>query len=108
MAREGQVRLFAFHCRDGENAPALRERLLDAHLAHVETNMDAIAVAGPLKDGEATVGSLLVLRAEDAAGARALFERDPYFEAGVWQSIRCDEFRGVAGEWVGGAAWKKG
>ncbi|MFW5633440.1 MAG: abscisic acid-deficient protein Aba4 family protein [Erythrobacter sp.] len=41
------------------------------------------------------------------AGARAIFEADPYFRAGVWQAIRADEFLGVAGDWVGGAAWKK-
>ena len=98
--------LFAFYCRDGENAATLRERLLADHLDHVEAHIDRFAVAGPLKDGDATVGSLVIIRAEDAAEARVLFESDPYFAAGVWQSIRCDRFLGVAGEWVGGVAWK--
>ena len=98
--------LFAFHCRDGENAAALRERDLQAHLDHVEANIDRYAVAGPLKRGEDTVGSLLVLKGESEDDARAFFERDPYFIAGVWQAIRVDEFLSVAGDWVGGAAWK--
>lgn len=98
--------LYAFYCLDGEGAPQLRERLLGEHLAHVEAHIGDYAVAGPLKHGGATVGSLLVIKAADEAEARARFEADPYFAAGVWQSIRVSEFLGVAGDWVGGAAWK--
>ncbi len=99
--------LFCFYCQDGEHAPKLRERLLTEHLAHVEANIDDYAVAGPLKRGEQTIGSMLVIKAADEAEARAKFEADPYFHAGVWQSIRTSEFLGVAGDWVGGAAWKR-
>jgi len=98
--------LFAFYCRDGENGATLRERLLADHLAHIEAHIEHYAVAGPLKDGEDTVGSMLVIKAESEAEARATFESDPYFDAGVWQSIRVNQFLGVAGEWVGGIAWK--
>ncbi len=98
--------LFAFYCRDGENGEALRERFLAQHLAHIEANIDKFAVAGPLKDGDATVGSLVVVKAENEADARITFERDPYYEAGVWQSVHVDHFLGVAGDWVGGVAWK--
>lgn len=99
--------LFAFRCRDGANGAALRAELLGAHLAHVETHIDHYAVAGPLRDGDATVGSLLVIKARDMAEARARFEADPYFACGVWHSVEAEEFRAVAGDWVGGAAWKR-
>jgi len=99
---------YAFYCRDGEKGAELRERDLHAHLAHVEANIDDYAIAGPLTRDGATVGSLLVIKADDEAQARAKFEADPYFAAGVWQSIRSEEFLGVAGDWVGGAAWKNG
>ena len=99
--------LYAFYCRDGENSEKLREELLAEHLAHVEANIGQYAVAGPLKKGEDTAGSLLIIKADNLKDARAFFEQDPYFPAGVWQSIRVEEFRGVAGDWVGGAAWKK-
>lgn len=98
--------LFAFHCRDGEAGAALRESHLAAHLAHVEAHLSDYAVAGPLKHEGRTVGSLLIVKARDMAQARRTFEADPYFIAGVWQSIRAEEFAGVAGDWVGGAAWK--
>lgn len=99
--------LFAFYCRDGEAAPVLREKLLDRHLAHIEANIDDYAVAGPLKKDGATIGSLLVIKAADVAEARAKFETDPYFTAGVWQSIQVSAFHAVAGDWVGGAVWKR-
>ncbi|MEM7779387.1 MAG: YciI family protein [Pseudomonadota bacterium] len=98
--------LFAFYCRDGENGATLRERLLADHLAHIEAHIDDFAVAGPLKDGDETVGSLVIIKAENEAEARAKFEADPYYAAGVWQSIRASHFLGVAGDWVGGKAWK--
>lgn len=98
--------LFAFYCRDAENAASLRERLLADHLTHIEANIEKFAVAGPLKQGDATAGSMVVIKAEDETEARAIFEADPYFAAGVWASVEVDQFLGVAGDWVGGVAWK--
>lgn len=70
--------------------------------------MDRFRVAGPLKGaGGKTVGSLLVIEASGEADARTFLESDPYFKAGIWDSIQVDPFLAVAGEWVGGAAWKK-
>ncbi len=99
--------LFAFICRDAANAVSIRDRLIADHLAHIENVMDKIAIAGPLKQGEDTVGSLLVIKAESEAEARETFEADPYFAAGVWDEVKVDHFLGVAGDWVGGAAWKQ-
>lgn len=98
--------LFVFYCRDGEDAPALRERFLAAHLAHIEAHIGDYAVAGPLKQDGETIGSLLVVKAEDEHEARQKFEADPYFGAGVWQSVAQSSFVGFAGDWVGGVAWK--
>jgi uncharacterized protein YciI len=101
------MKLFAFRCLDGPGSAARREAALAAHLAYVEEHMDQYAVAGPLIEGEHMVGSLLIIKASDAAEARARLEADPYFTAGVWANITCEEFRAVAGDWVGGAAWKR-
>ena len=98
--------LFAFLCRDGANGTSLREKLLSDHLAYIETVIEKIAVAGPLKEDGDTVGSLLIIKAETEAEARVTFEGDPYFTAGVWDEVKVDHFLGVAGDWVGGAAWK--
>jgi uncharacterized protein YciI len=101
------VRLFAFRCLDAAGSAPAREAALAEHLAHVEKHINDYALAGPLKEGESTIGSLLVIKAGDAAEARARLEADPYFAAGVWANISCEEFRAVAGDWVGGAAWKR-
>lgn len=98
--------LFAIFCRDAENSATLREKLLADHLAHIETHIEDYAVAGPLKEGGETVGSMLVVKAEDKAEARTIFEGDPYFGGGVWKSVEIHQFLGVAGDWVGGVAWK--
>ncbi|MHA7819798.1 MAG: YciI family protein [Erythrobacter sp.] len=98
--------LFAFYCLDAENSASLREKLLADHLAHIEAHIEDFAVAGPLKERETTIGSLVVIKAEDEAEARAKFEADPYFAGGVWKSVELHQFLGVAGDWVGGVAWK--
>lgn len=98
--------LFAFYCRDGDGGPELRKRHLDAHLAHVEAHIDHYALAGPLRERGAIIGSLLIIHGADEAQARARFEADPYFKAGIWQSIRVSAFTAAAGEWLGGVTWK--
>lgn len=98
--------LFAIFCRDVDDSASLRERLLADHLAHIEAHIDDYAVAGPLKDDGETVGSMLIVKAEEEAEARAIFEADPYFAGGVWKSVELHQFLGVAGDWVGGVAWK--
>jgi len=98
--------LFAFRCLDCPQSAPRRKAALAAHLAHVEARIGDYAVAGPLRDGERTIGSLLVIKGRDAEEARGRLEADPYFAAGVWETITCEEFRAVAGDWVGGATWK--
>lgn len=95
--------------RDAPGSAAPRQAQLAAHLAHVETVIDRILVAGPLRDpaGGAIVGSLLVLDVADEAAARAFMAADPYHAAGVWSSLECTVFSGAAGTWVGGVTWKR-
>jgi uncharacterized protein len=100
------VKLYLFHCEDSEDGAALRKAHLTAHLAHVAAHIDDYAVAGPLKADGGTNGSALVIKAENEAEARAKFEADPYFTAGVWRTVTVHEFAAVAGDWVGGAAWQ--
>ncbi len=91
--------LFAFYCRDGEHGAVFREHTEDALHKHFAEHSEDFAVAGPLAKGDAIVGSLLIIKADDEAGAREKLEAIPYFSVGVWQSIRADEFRPLFGEW---------
>jgi uncharacterized protein len=90
----------------GDGPTAARQTLLPAHLAHVESTLDQIFVAGPLLDGEgAMVGSLLVLNVADVAAAKAYMARDPYHDGGIWDQIDYRPYKAVAGSWVGGKNW---
>ena len=101
------MRTFMVFCEDGENGPALRAAHLQEHLAYVETIMERIRVAGPLREDESeeVSASCLIYSAESLDEARALFEADPYFRAGIYASVRWFRMTPAAGEWVGGRNW---
>jgi uncharacterized protein len=91
---------------DGPDSVPLREAALDAHFAHIETIVDKIAVAGPLKDDAGiTIGSLFVLKVRTQDEADAILRSDPYFKAGVWERWTIHPFLAAAGDWVGGKIW---
>ena len=99
-------KFYAIVARDKPGAAAVRMERLKQHLAHIEEHLDRLAVAGPLRDEDgAFVGSLLIVKADSEAEARALLEADPYFQAGIWADITVCAFGAVAGDWVGGKTW---
>ena len=99
-------KLYAIVARDKPGASTTRMEKLKEHLAHVERELDRLAVAGPLRDEDGNfAGSLLVVKAESAAAARSLLEADPYFRADIWSDIQIHAFNAAAGEWVGGKGW---
>lgn len=102
------MKLYAAIGEDGPDSARLRQQHLAAHLDYVAAHLGDYAVAGPLKRAGAPAGSLLVIKAENEAAARARLEADPYARAGVWPRLSLYEFAAVAGDWVGGAAWLRG
>ncbi|MCU0975655.1 MAG: YciI family protein [Steroidobacteraceae bacterium] len=101
--------LFIVIGTDGPDAAERRRAHLDAHLEWVLTAMDRLRVAGPVRNtpGGAPCMSIYILEAIDEADARALVGSDPYFKAGVWQTVEFRLFSAAAGTWVGGATWKR-
>ena len=99
-------KLYAIITRDKPDATPTRMEKLKDHLAHVEASLDRLAIAGPLRDEEGKfTGSLLVVKAESEAEARALLEGDPYYKAQIWSDIEIRAFNAAAGDWVGGKTW---
>jgi hypothetical protein len=98
--------LFALVGRDGPDAPELRRRHRPAHLEHLRPLARAgrVRFAGPLLEGGAPVGSLVVFEAPDLGAARAIAERDPYVAHGVFASHELRETRDVLPELAGGGA----
>lgn len=97
---------YAIYCTDKPGSAAQRDPLKQAHLKHVEEHIDRYLIAGPLKDGNGNViGSLIIVKAENAADARAFLESDPYYGGDFWADIAINEYYAAAGDWVGGKTW---
>jgi len=94
-------------CRDAPDGAEKRRSATPDHLRHIEQVIDELHVAGPLFDeaGKRPVGSVLLLRTQSARQARELTERDPYFKAGVWESVEVLPFIPAAGGYIGGITW---
>ena len=66
--------LYCIHAIDGSDGAEIRPRLIGAHLAHVEANIDRYFVAGPLKNAAGqTIGSMLVRPQVEGRHSMALF-----------------------------------
>ncbi|MFI2667290.1 YciI family protein [Micromonospora carbonacea] len=82
------------------DAAARREPHRAAHLAHVRALLadGAALVAGARAD---LTASVLVLRAADAAAARALVAQDPYWRHGVWTTLDVVDFLAATSHTLG-------
>lgn len=92
---------------DGPDAPALRQRDLDGHLAHVEKHWRSYLIAGPMREpGEdRLIGSLLLILAETADAAWSICRGDPYFTNGQFKSVELKNFTQSIGQAIGGKIW---
>jgi len=89
--------LFSFICIDKANHGEVRKANRADHLAHLEKQAAAIAFAGPMTtdDGQAMLGSLLVVDFPDRAAAEAFAAADPYARAGLFAEVRIAAVRQV-------------
>ncbi|HET6521057.1 MAG TPA: YciI family protein [Geminicoccaceae bacterium] len=94
---------FVITCLDKPGSLALRTANRPAHLDYLKAAGVALKLAGPMlsEDGQ-PIGSVLVVEAADAAGARAFADEDPYAKAGLFERVTIRPFRPVLGAWVGG------
>jgi uncharacterized protein YciI len=82
--------LFALICKDKPGALQLRIDTRPDHVAYLEKlNAEKkLAFAGPFLDAEGKPdGSLVVVEAQDRAGAESLAAADPYVKAGLFASV---------------------
>ena len=89
---------FTVSCRDKPDAHDLRAATRDRHLAYLAGCGAAVRLGGPWLDAQGrSVGSLLIVEADDLAGARALADADPYVQAGLFASTTVEPWRLVVG-----------
>ncbi|MEM9810850.1 MAG: YciI family protein [Pseudomonadota bacterium] len=95
-------------CRDGAGSAALRKEHLADHLKHVEAHWTRYISAGPIREpgGEALVGSVFLVLAENLEDAKALMEGDPYITCGMYETIEYKEFSNSIGQYIGGKIWE--
>lgn len=88
--------LIALIARDKDGALQTRLDNRAAHLAYIEET-GVVAQAGPLLDGDAMIGSLIILKVEDLAAARGWADNDPYAKAGLFKSVELIPWKKVVG-----------
>ncbi|MEM7639071.1 MAG: YciI family protein [Pseudomonadota bacterium] len=95
-------------CRDGSGSAEPRATHLKGHLDHVEKYWTRYVTAGPIREpgGEALVGSIFLVLADDLDSAKALMEGDPYITCGMYETITYHEFSDSIGQYIGGKIWE--
>ncbi len=95
-------------CRDGPDSAEPRGIHLKGHLDHVEKYWTRYVTAGPIRDpgGDALVGSVFLVLADDLEDAKALMAGDPYITSGMYETITYNEFSNSIGQYIGGKIWE--
>ncbi|WP_170391406.1 YciI family protein [Ruegeria arenilitoris] len=88
--------LIALIARDKDGALQTRLDNRAAHLAYIEET-GVVAQAGPLLEGDAMIGSLVILDVEDLSAAQAWADNDPYAKAGLFKSVELIPWKKVIG-----------
>lgn len=72
----------------------VREEKRGDHIAYRKGLGSAMALAGPLLgDGDAPVGSVVIIEADDQQQAQAVAEADPYVGAGAMEIVSVRKYR---------------
>ena len=88
--------LIALIARDKDGALQTRLDNRAAHLAYIEET-GVVSQAGPLLDGDAMIGSLIILDVADLAAAQTWADNDPYAKAGLFESVTLRAWKKVIG-----------
>ncbi len=87
---------FVITCIDKPGQPELRQANRPDHLDYLSEQSGRIVAAGPtLGDDDVPIGSLLIMAFDDISAARAFADGDPYFKAGVFESVTVTPWKKV-------------
>lgn len=90
--------LFVLTCIDKPGSLEVRMGAREAHLAYVRERAAMVKLGGPFLDEAGQMaGSLMIIEAEDLAGAEAFAASDPYGLAGLFARVDIRPFRVTVG-----------
>jgi uncharacterized protein YciI len=89
--------LFAIIAEDKPGSLDVRLATRATHLEYLQSFGPRIVAAGPLlgPDGQSMTGSLLIVEADDLAGAQSFAANDPYAKAGLFAKTTIAPWRKV-------------
>jgi uncharacterized protein len=92
--------LVFFCCLDRPGASARRRETRAEHLEYMIENQDRLVFGGPVSavPGEAGVGSVFVLDLPDLGAAWDFLAAEPYYRAGLFESVIVRPFRQMSPE----------
>ena len=86
--------LFALVAFDQPGHVARRLELRPEHLKFLESLGPSLKLAGPyLNEKDEGIGTILLLEAASLANARATLARDPYYQAGLFDTLSIKPWR---------------
>ncbi len=85
---------YVIHCLDYPDAVAKRLANYEAHKAYLAGATMRTIISGPLlaNDEETMIGSCFVVEATSLAEVEVFNRNDPFYAAGLWQSISIRPF----------------
>src|SRR5512142_1327600 len=92
------MEFFCYH-RDRPGSAPMRDELLAAHWSFMDRFAAEMIARGPTlsDDGERATGSVHIADLSGPAAARAFALDEPYYQAGVFQSVMVRRWRNVLG-----------
>jgi len=93
--------LYVIFARDKAGAVQLRLDTRPAHLEHAQRWGDRIKLGGPMLDdaGQNPCGSVLIIEADSLEQAQSFVADDPYYKAGLFESVTVTPWRKTLGGW---------
>jgi len=91
--------LYVIYAIDKPGQPNVRLENRDAHVKYVTSQTTKLVLAGPLlaDDQETSIGSVLIVDAENMTEAKAFADNDPYNQANLFADIKITAWRKTVG-----------
>ncbi len=88
-------------CKDAPDGTEKRDAHREKHWEHIRAIAGCTLIAGPTlsEDGSGTAGSVFVLEAESREAVEAIIHKDPFYQAGIWQTVEITPAKFVTGKW---------